>query len=238
MVPRLATKDDPMTKLSDTQVIILSAAAQRPNRLAIPLPHRLKGGAAQKVVDAMLARGLLARVPAAPGMPAFGAQAEDGGWTTLVATDAGLDAIGIEPEARPEAAVPYAFNAGTNSAGEPAAGAPTGGDTGGDEAPVEATPKRRSRSRQAAPTGADVAPARKTRDGTKQAQLIAMLRRPEGATIAQIAADLGWAAHTVRGAFAGALKKKLGLTVTSEKVEGGERTYRIADEPVAQEAGR
>jgi hypothetical protein len=73
------------------------------------------------------------------------------------------------------------------------------------------------------------APAqRKTRDDTKQAQLIAMLRRNEGATIAQIVAATGWQPHTVRGAFAGALKKKLGLTVTSEKVEGGERVYRIA----------
>ena len=47
-----------------------------------------------------------------------------------------------------------------------------------------------------------------------------MLRRKEGATIAQIVAATGWQPHTVRGAFAGALKKKLGLTVTSEKVEG------------------
>ena len=53
-----------------------------------------------------------------------------------------------------------------------------------------------------------------------------MLRRKEGATIAQIVAATGWQPHTVRGAFAGALKKKLGLTVTSEKVEGGERVYR------------
>ena len=210
-----------MSKLSDTQAIILSAAAQRPNRLAIPLPDRLKGGAAQKVVDAMLARGLLARVPAAPGMPAFGAQAEDGSWTTLVAADAGLDAIGVEPEA----AVPYAFNEGTNSAGEPAAGAPTGAD----EAPVEAPAKRRGRPRKAAPTGADVAPAPKPREGTKQAQLIAMLRRPEGATIAQIVEATAWRPHTVRGAFAGALKKKLGLTVTSEKIDGT-RVYRIESE--------
>ena len=68
---------------------------------------------------------------------------------------------------------------------------------------------------------------RKTRDDTKQAQLIAMLRRKEGATIAQIVAATGWQPHTVRGAFAGALKKKLGLIVTSEKVEGGDRVYRI-----------
>ena len=175
-----------MTKLSDTQSIILSAAVQRPNRLAIPLPDRLKGGAAQKVVDSMLARGLLARVPAAPGMPAFGAQAEDGSWTTLVATDAGLDAIGIEPEA-----VPYAFNEGTNSAGEPAAGAPTRADGG----PAKPARKGRGRPRETAPTGADTGAPRKTRDGTKQAQLIAMLRRREGATIAQIVDATGWQPH-------------------------------------------
>ena len=67
---------------------------------------------------------------------------------------------------------------------------------------------------------------RKTRDDTKQAQLIAMLRRKERATIARIVEATGWQPHTVRGAFAGALKKKLGLTVTSEKVEGT-RVYRI-----------
>ena len=54
-----------------------------------------------------------------------------------------------------------------------------------------------------------------------------MLRRKEGATIAQIVEATGWQPHTVRGAFAGALKKKLGLTVTSEKVEGT-RVYRLA----------
>jgi Protein of unknown function (DUF3489) len=59
--------------------------------------------------------------------------------------------------------------------------------------------------------------------------LIAMLRRKEGATIAQIVAATGWQPHTVRGAFAGALKKKLGLTVTSEKVDGT-RVYRLPTE--------
>ncbi len=66
------------------------------------------------------------------------------------------------------------------------------------------------------------------RDGTKQARMIAMLKRPEGATVEQIAEAMEWARHTVRGAMAGALKKKLGLTITSEKVDGGNRTYRIA----------
>ena len=55
-----------------------------------------------------------------------------------------------------------------------------------------------------------------------------MLKRPEGASIAEIAAAFGWQAHTVRGAIAGTLKKKLGLEVTSEKVEGRGRVYKIA----------
>jgi len=66
----------------------------------------------------------------------------------------------------------------------------------------------------------------KSRADSKQAQVIAMLRQPQGATIAEIAAATGWQAHTVRGFLAGALKKKLGLTVTSEKVEGRGRVYR------------
>ena len=66
-----------------------------------------------------------------------------------------------------------------------------------------------------------------SRDNSKQAQVVAMLKRPEGATIAQICEATGWQQHTVRGTFAGAFKKKLGLSITSEKPEGGERIYRI-----------
>ena len=69
---------------------------------------------------------------------------------------------------------------------------------------------------------------RRTRDNSKQAQVIAMLKRPEGATIAQVCAATGWQQHTVRGTFAGAFKKKLGLTLASDKPQGGERVYRIA----------
>ena len=68
----------------------------------------------------------------------------------------------------------------------------------------------------------------RTRDNSKQAQVIAMLRRPEGATIAQICEATGWKQHTVRGTFAGAFKKKLGLEITSTKESGGERLYRIS----------
>ena len=68
----------------------------------------------------------------------------------------------------------------------------------------------------------------RTRENSKQAEVIRMLQRPEGATIGQICAATGWQAHTVRGTFAGAFKKKLGLTIVSDKPQGGERVYRIA----------
>jgi hypothetical protein len=67
----------------------------------------------------------------------------------------------------------------------------------------------------------------RTRTNSKQAKLIEMLKSPDGATIDEIVKKLKWQAHTVRGAFAGALKKRLGLKVESEKVEGRGRIYRI-----------
>ena len=67
------------------------------------------------------------------------------------------------------------------------------------------------------------------RESSKEAMVIEMLRRAEGATIAQIMAATGWQAHTCRGAFAGALKKKRGLTITSEKTEDSARVYRLTE---------
>ena len=67
-----------------------------------------------------------------------------------------------------------------------------------------------------------------TRADSKQAKLIEMLKRPDGATIDEIVKKFEWQPHTVRGAIAGALKKKLGLDVQSEKIEGRGRVYRIA----------
>jgi hypothetical protein len=61
---------------------------------------------------------------------------------------------------------------------------------------------------------------------SKQDEVTAMLRRPEGATIVEVANATGWQRHTVRGVFSGALKKKLGLTIASAKEERG-RIYRI-----------
>jgi hypothetical protein len=188
-----------MTQLSDTQSLILSAAAQRPERIALPLPESLRGGAAAKVVSAMIAKGLIEEVDANlhRSEPVW-RETGDGHGTTLVSTDAGLAAIGIEPE-----------DANTAPAG--VTDAPTEEPAPDTPAETEASPK-----------------ARAPRAGTKQEALIAMLRAPYGATIEEIMAVTNWQSHTVRGAMAGALKKKLGLEVTSEKVEGRGRIYKLS----------
>jgi hypothetical protein len=196
-----------MTKLSDTQLVILTAACQRDDRMVLPLPDRLKGGAAAKVLNSLLTKSLIEEVGAKRGDPIWH-ETDDGHSTTLVVTDEGFDALGILPEGTPE---PAPDSASQGADGPQEADAPTVVAAPAADAPV-----------------APPAPAtRKTRENSKQAQLIAMLQRPDGATIAEMAEALEWQHHTVRGALAGALKKKLGLEVTSEKVEPRGRVYKL-----------
>lgn len=181
-----------MTKLTDTQARILNAASRRPGNLAMPLPKGLHGAVAQKLVGMMRDRGLLEEVEAnIKKCEPLWRETGDGRGTTLVATSAGLAAIGVDPVV------------------------------------VQAIARLRSGPRD---VGADTAVAKpaKPRIGTKQTQLIALLENPTGASLDEITTVTGWQAHTVRGAISGTLKKKLGLAVVSEKIEGRGRVYRIS----------
>ena len=88
--------------------------------------------------------------------------------------------------------------------------------------------KKAARTKGAAKPKAATKATSTPRAESKQSQLIAMLKQPDGATIVEITTALEWQPHTVRGAIAGALKKKLGLNVESEKVDDRGRVYRIA----------
>ncbi len=174
-----------MTKLTETQTIILSAGAQRPENIALPLPKGLAGAAAKMAVSKMIEHGWLQEVDAnlRKGEPLW-RETGDGHGTTLVVTDAGLLAIGIEP---------VVFKTVVSVC---------------EHAAKTAATKKLSQ-----------------RAGTKQAMLIAMLQKPEGSTIAEIVEATKWQTHTARGSISGTLKKKLGLQVTAEKVDGRGTVY-------------
>ena len=177
-----------MTKLTETQTIVLNAGAQRPDNIALPMPKGLAGAAAKMAVGKMIEHGWLQEVDAnlRRNEPLW-RETGDGYGTTLIVTEAGLLAIGI--------------------------------------APVKAKAMSANRgSGKAEPEGKPPTP----RAGTKQALLVALLERSDGATMEEIIAATLWLAHTARGAMSGALGKKLGLVVTSAKEEGRGRVYRIS----------
>jgi Protein of unknown function (DUF3489) len=188
-----------MTKLSDTQLVILSAASQRENGAVLPLTIDLKGGAVQKVLASLERKELIART----GEP----RGDDP--PPLCITRAGLEAIGVGPEDDPDAP--------DLTLGEPpfveVTDAPQGGTKAQEPAPAGQGADDSERAPEAAPT----ARTRTPRAGTKQAKMIELLKRPEGATIEQIAQATGWQKHTIRGAISGALKKKLGLTIEATR---------------------
>ena len=99
-----------------------------------------------------------------------------------------------------------------------------------DVAPAETEPSNKAGRTKKAPKAPKVAKAPKSesgpREGSKTAQVVEMLKREGGATLAEIMEKMGWQKHTVRGFMAGAMKKA-GYTVESFKPEGGERSYRI-----------
>ena len=223
--------DDPMTKLTDTQAVILSSASQRDDGTVLPLPDTLKltGGAFTKVLGSLEAKGLIAHQGAPHG--------DDP--PPLRITRAGLQAIGVaEPDTTPVL---------VTDAPQGAPGAQEAGATPQEpQAPTERTQaatapargKRKAKAAKSAKRGKVASAVKPTpRTGTKQAQMIELLKRPEGATVAQIAAATGWQRHTIRGAISGALKKKLGMTIEATRTrevgpnkpgaKGSSTVYRI-----------
>jgi hypothetical protein len=190
-------------KLTDTQLLMLSVAAQRQDRCIAASPS-LKGAAARKIATKLVAAGLAEEVKAKRGAQVWRRDDAAGQFYALKLTAAGLNAVAVEEAEPVEAAAEIS---------------PTPADVG--------TRKTKDNDYGAG----SVAPPRPIavpREGSKLAEVVGLLRRESGATIDQLAAAMGWLPHTTRAALTGLRKRGFGIDRRKAK---GERAgaYIIVD---------
>lgn len=184
-----------MTTLTDTQLVMLSAAAQREDH-GLVLPERLKGQAARKSVERLLRLGFIEEIAASGTLPVW--RRDDEGSYALRITALGLSAIGNKPEGTEE-----------------------GGEAAHEDRPGPAA----DGPANTPPLGAATPP----RSGSKQALVVALLSREQGATLADLTTATGWLPHTARAALTGLRHK--GYALTSHKDKGSPRLYHIGVSP-------
>jgi Protein of unknown function (DUF3489) len=199
-----------MAKLTDTQLIVLSAAAARDDGIAI-VPARMNRAAASKGGASLVTRKLMREVRAKPGMPVW-RHCDDGRPISLIITRAGRDAIGgVDGGALEAQRLGHEPHRET-------------------EAPA---PEKRSRDRSVEKELSDGGAA-SPRAGTKQALVIEMLGAKKGATLNALVDATGWLPHTTRAALTGLRKR--GFAIERTREEGSDSIYRIVSGSAAAAA--
>jgi hypothetical protein len=203
-------------KLSDTQLLILSSASQRTDHAAL-LPANLKGSAAKKVIDRLLNEKLLQELRAKDDLPVW-RRGDDNRPYSLRITKAGLRAIEVEEVAEAT---------DNNAAADPNDVAAPDVSTQAKSSERPGRAKRSGAKKTAAVSArATKASSDQVKPDSKQDKIVALLQRPEGATLDVLVKETQWQKHSVRGFLAGTVRKKLKLPLLSEKIDGV-RTYRI-----------
>jgi Protein of unknown function (DUF3489) len=194
-------------KITDTQLLLLGAAAQRKDLCLVALPT-LKGGTAQRVARKLISAGFVKEVKARASNPIWRRDEESGASYALKLTAAGAKAIAVDDPAEPE-------------------DARVEGDTlaNRDQAAIlsklDAKDARPSKVMEPGPAGPSA-----PRGSSKLAQVIALLERDHGATIAELIAATGWLAHTTRAALTGLRKRGYAISINRSDDERGS-FYRI-----------
>jgi Protein of unknown function (DUF3489) len=205
-------------KLSDTQLVMLSAAAPREDRCLTPL-ETLKGVAAHKVAAKLIAAGLVKEVKAKAGAPVWRRDEQAGHSYALKLTAAGARAIAVDSEDDAEAA-----------------GEKQRPGIELDRSPTLAQPGRSDAGALEPPRAESIASLRAPRAGTKLAHAAERLRATEGATIAELSEAMGWLPHTTRAVLTGLRKRGYALTLDRSEARRGS-AYRIAVDVNAVHAG-
>jgi hypothetical protein len=203
-------EENPMAKLTDTQLIVLSAAAARDDGIAV-VPPKMNRSAASKVGAGLVSRKLIREVRSKPGMAVW-RQGEDGRPISLIVTRAGRDAIEVEEDALAGA---------QRSTNEPLRKTVV---------PIDEKRSRNGSDENEATDGGPTSP----RAGTKQALVIAMLCAKGGATLDTLVGATGWLPHTTRAALTGLRKR--GFAIERMREEGSESIYRIVSAPESRAA--
>jgi hypothetical protein len=194
-------------KLTDTQLVLLGAAAQRKD-LCLVAPSTLKGATAQKVASKLISAGFVKEVKAKASDPIWRRDEESGASYALKLTAAGARAIAVDDAAKPE-------DAGGES------DTLANRDQVAIPSKLDAKDARLAEAMEPGPAGPSA-----PRGGSKLAWVIALLERDHGATIAELIAATGWLAHTTRAALTGLRKRGYAVAIDRSDDKRGS-FYRI-----------